>query len=266
MCLIAIAWRAHPDYPLIVAANRDEFFARPTAAAHWWPDRAILAGRDRQAGGTWLGITATGRFAAVTNFRQAPRNHAINVSGEKRSRGALVTDFLGHEEPARYAAELTRDADDYAGFNLLFGRVEGALDYFSNRGAARRDLASGVYGLSNALLDERWPKVDYVKSALSDALQKASLSPGALLDLLQEREQAADERLPDTGVGLDAERFLSSPFIVGADYGTRSSTALVIGRGGEARFLERNYDEHGRENGDHAFAWRLSTPPLAAAV
>lgn len=238
MCLIALAYEAHPRHRLVVAANRDEFYARPTAPAAWWVDEpALLAGRDLREGGTWMGVTRTGRFAAVTNYREAapPRSEAP-------SRGALVADFLRGSADARsYAEELSARAGAFNGFNLLVADAAG-LFYLSNRTDGVRRLEPGVYGLSNALLDTPWPKVVRARSAMQAALSSGDGDgwESGLWEMLADRVIAADAHLPETGVGADRERLLSPPFISSDVYGTRASTVLTIGRGGDVRFVERS--------------------------
>jgi uncharacterized protein with NRDE domain len=236
MCLILLAHDAHARCRLVVAANRDEFYERPAAPAAWWPDAPeVLAGRDLRGGGTWMGVTRGGRFAAVTNFRDtAP------AAPDAPSRGHLVGGFLrGADSPEAYLRALAPRAGDYAGFNLLVGEGE-ELRYFGNRGGAARPLATGVYGLSNALLDTPWPKVERGKAGLAAALAGGGdIDPEALFRVLWDAEPAPDGRLPDTGVGLERERMLSSPFIRSPEYGTRASTVLVVGRDGRVSFVER---------------------------
>ena len=237
MCLIVLAHRAHPEYPLVVAANRDEAHARPTAPASWWEgDPPLLGGRDLSAGGTWMGVTRDGRFAAVTNFREWPPEAA------ERSRGALVAGFLRSADPPEaYAAAVAAEGDRYAGFNLLLS--DGAsLVYVTNRLEGWRVLDPGVHALSNHLLDTPWPKVVRARRAMHAALAAAS---GATLDaplweLLADRVVVADDELPDTGVGRERELLLSPPFITGDLYGTRSSTVLTVSASGDARFVERS--------------------------
>jgi len=253
MCLILIAVDSHPLYSLIVAANRDEFYARPTAPAEFWSDApSILAGRDLLAGGTWLGIDRHGRFAAVTNYRQGQREPPA-----PRSRGRLVSDFLITEaEPAAYMERLEREADRYNGFNLIAGHAR-ELRYFSNREGVGRALPPGVYGLSNHLLDTPWPKVAAGKSAL-EALVRTDAPEliEALFALLSDRRRAADDLLPQTGLDQDWERLLSSAFIVSDTYGTRSSTVVLVGRDHRAIFVERSYGPGGAagEVSRHEFA------------
>src|SRR5215475_6665728 len=249
MCLILFAYRAHPAYRLVVAANRDEWFQRPTAPAAFWADAPdILAGRDLEQGGTWLGVTRHGRFAAITNFRD-PGNHRADAP----SRGGLVSAFLRAEiAPAAYLEQLRPDASAYNGFSLLVGDRT-SLGYLSNREGRIRDLEPGIYGLSNDLLDVQWPKVQLGKQRLAAWLDD-DRRPEALLALLDDTRAAPDAALPRTGVSLEWERRLSSLRIVGEGYGTRSSTALVIGSAGEIRFVERSFGEDGVESGVAQFA------------
>jgi uncharacterized protein with NRDE domain len=238
MCLILLAYGVHPAYGLVVAANRDEFYERPTEAARFWDDAPeVLAGRDLTRGGTWLGVTRGGRFAAVTNYRD-PRA----LMPDAPSRGHLVADFLrGSESPARYLARVAEAGARFNGFNLLAGDA-GSLHYYSNRGGAPRRLAPGVYGLSNHLLDTSWPKVEAGKRALAALVTAGGeLEIEGLFRVLSDREPAEDSRLPDTGVGLEAERMLSPLFITGPRYGTRCSTVILAGRDRRVEFVERTF-------------------------
>ena len=242
MCLILFAHRAHPAYRLVVAANRDEWFRRPTAAAAFWADApGIFAGRDLEHRGTWLGVTTTGRFAAITNFRD-PGSHRPDAP----SRGRLVSDFLrSSASPDSYLERLGPDAASYNGFSLLVGDGE-SLCYFSNRENEVRSLQPGVYGLSNSLLDVAWPKVRLGRERLARQLD-TRVDADALLALLDDTCTAPDAELPSTGVSLEWERKLSALRIVTDGYGTRSSTALLIGAEGEVSVAERSFDERGRE-------------------
>jgi len=242
MCLILFAHRAHPAYRLVVAANRDEWFQRPTAPAGFWGDApAVFAGRDLEHHGTWLGVTTTGRFSAITNFRD-PGSHRPDAP----SRGRLVSDFLRSSvAPVSYLERLRPDAASYNGFSLLVG--DGAsLCYFSNREGEVRSLEPGIYGLSNHLLDVPWPKIRLGKERLAGQLD-ARVDADALLALLDDTLTAPDEELPSTGVSFEWERKLSALRILADGYGTRSSTALLIGADGEVCVAERSFDERGRE-------------------
>jgi len=244
MCLIVIAWRAHPEISSLVAANRDEFHGRPTAAAHWWTDRSdILAGRDLVAGGTWIGITRSGRFAAVTNYRDPAQ-----ARPDAPSRGSLVRSFL--ESGATLAeglANLRKVGADYNSFNLLLSDGERLGVYESVRGEGR-ELGPGVFGLSNHLLDTPWPKVTTAKSRLQEALREGA-DRQSVLALLRDETPAPDQELPRTGVKLATERLLSSAFIRSADYGTRSSTLISIDRSRQVCFNEWSWDGAGAEVG-----------------
>jgi uncharacterized protein with NRDE domain len=234
LCLVVIAWRARDDLPLIVAANRDEWRDRPAEPARWWDgEPRMLAGRDLQAGGTWMGVTAGGRFAAVTNFRDPAERRSDAIS-----RGGLVTAYLRADQPPEsFLAALAPRASEYNGFNLILGDA-GSLWYFSSRDGAARPIAPGVHALSNHLLDEPWPKVVTARCAMSAALLDAD--PAArLFDALSDVAAPTDAALPDTGVGLAWERRLASALITGADYGTRCSTVAAFDAGGGGRFEER---------------------------
>lgn len=238
MCLILFALQQHDDYPLIVIANRDEYYARPTQAAHWWPDLNILAGRDLEARGTWMGVNKNGHFAAVTNVREA------NGVQARLSRGKLTRDFLSSSEPAEsFLTNLESTADGYAGFNLIVGDSSG-LYFYSNRHAGIRCIPPGIYGVSNGLFDEAWPKLISGKQALAATL-KTSLDNSALMQILTDSTTAEDEQLPKTGVPLDIERMLSSRFIRSNEYGTRACSMVKFTNRGQIIFAEQNYDSNG---------------------
>jgi uncharacterized protein with NRDE domain len=241
LCLILFAYQAHTTYKLIVAANRDELYKRPTAPVHYWEDHPdILAGRDLARMGTWMGVTKTGRFAALTNYRDP----AEKTEG-KRSRGELVADFLkGRANPEHYLFELAQKRELYPGYNLLAGDAS-ELYYYSNIEDKVRKLEAGIYGVSNHLLDSGWPKVIRGKEGLSRII---SGSNGALaeqiLTFLQEAEPASDDMLPHTGVSMEVERMLSPIFIKSDSYGTRSSSVLLM-TDEEIHFRERVYTKEG---------------------
>jgi uncharacterized protein with NRDE domain len=251
MCLIVFAHAMHPKYRLVVAANRDEFYSRPTEAAHFWDGtQTLLAGRDLSAGGTWLGVTRSGRFAAVTNHRDPLRERPTALS-----RGTLTTGFLqGSDPPLAYLEHIARVGSAYGGFNLIVGDGR-ELGYYSNRDEIARRLDPGVYGLSNDALDTNWLKVERGKVGLEAILSDEVISPEDLLDLLSDATSAPDDRLPDTGVGIEWERVLSPVFIRTEAYGTRSSTALLIDVDGEVTFVERVY-EPGRAPSTQSFRFR----------
>ena len=244
MCLIALAWKARADLPLVVAANRDEWRDRPAEPARWWADDpSIFAGRDLQAGGTWMGVTRAGRFAAVTNFRDPSDKRST-----ARSRGGLVTDFLrSSAAPREFLAALASHAGEYNGFNLIVGDGD-SLWYFGSREGEARPIAQGVHGLSNHLLDEPWPKVVRGRMAMEAALADADPAP-RLFAALSDGQGAPDEALPDTGVGMLWERRLAAPLITGADYGTRCSTVLAMSAEGAIAFEERTRAPDGTVSG-----------------
>jgi uncharacterized protein with NRDE domain len=236
MCLILFALDAHPRWRLVVAANRDEFFARPTAPAEWWADAPeVLAGRDLRDGGTWMGITRAGRFAAVTNYRE-PNRYTVGAP----SRGKLVADFLlGGSSSEAYAGDLLRRGQAFNGFNLLVGDADG-LVWLSNRSEEMRRIDPGVHGLSNHLLDTPWPKVVRGKEDLHRALAGSDDAlESALFASLALRDPAPDAALPSTGIEMQRERALSAAFIVSPEYGTRASTVLLVSHDGKVRFTER---------------------------
>jgi len=245
MCLAVIAYAAHPRFALVVAANRDEFHARPTSAAHWWPDNGMLAGRDERALGTWFGITRQGRYAFVTNVREPGRNDPAAPS-----RGELVPRMLqDHASIDASGAALLRDARRYNGFNLIGGDMASAR-YLSNRNVCPLAIRDGVHGLSNAALDDPWPKVVRTRAALARWCAAGSADPSPLWDALGDRATADDARLPATGISRERERLLSAAFIVDPTYGTRSSTLLTITRDGMATFVERSFDARGVQSGE----------------
>jgi len=237
MCLILVARAVRPDAPLILAANRDEFRSRPTAPVSWWRDGSgILAGRDLLRGGTWLAVSRDGRFCAVTNIRE-PHRH----DPDAHSRGELPVEFVVAEEGARaWTARLGERDARYNGYNLVAGDIR-SVWYHSNRDpAGPRSLEEGIHGLSNSVLGDPWPKVIRTTSRLAESL-RGDLSVDDLLDVLADGDVAPDDRLPDTGVGLEAERALSAPFVRLPGYGTRASTVVVFGADGHITFVERTW-------------------------
>lgn len=235
MCLIVFAWQLVPDCPLILAANRDEFFIRPTQPAGWWEDHPhVYAGRDLQAGGTWLGVDRQGRFAALTNIR----NGRVAQRGT-RSRGELVADFLRDGiDPRDYLLRVRERAEDYNGFNLIFGDAQSLYWISNEEGASFRTLEPGIYGLSNGSLDTPWPKVVRAKAQFASLLCQDA-PDDAYFDMLTDTTPASDSRLPDTGVSLERERLLSPICIESPDYGTRASTLLRVHRNGSTQLNER---------------------------
>ncbi len=257
MCLLAIAFQTHPDAPLIVTSNRDEFYPRPTAAMHWWEDAPILAGKDLQAGGTWLGLSRSGRFAAVTNYRYIPENGEIET--KPLSRGHLVTDFLCSTQSSEdWALSIASSAADYGGFNLLLYDGQ-ALVYLNNyQNQAPQTLAPGVYALSNNSLDSPWPKVDHARQELCAVIDGPDMGAAQLPELiaaLSLQKTYAPELLPNTGLPQDWEELLSSPFIVAEGYGTRASAAIVISASAQVAAMETTH-EAGARLGSQVFNYR----------
>jgi uncharacterized protein with NRDE domain len=255
MCVILFAVDAHPRYPLVVAANRDEWFHRPTAAAGFWADAPdIFAGRDLEQHGTWMGVSRTGRFAAVTNVREGGPARA-----NARSRGALVSGFLtGTETPTEFAASVAGGGADYNGFNLLLG-VGSKMMYLSNRGGTPASVSPGVHGLSNHLLNTAWPKVQQGKTQLAAALKTDDVEIARLFDILADRSPAPDSSLPSTGVPTQRERELSALHVLAGDYGTRTATVLLIDAGGRVHCRERSFDKAGNATGEVAQSFRLQS-------
>ena len=249
MCLLVFALREHPRLPLIVAGNRDEFHARPTQAAHWWPDkRNIVGGRDLQAGGTWLALNRNGRFAAVTNYRDARRE-----SAGLRSRGELVTGFLVSSAGAvDYIDSI--DGDAYAGFNLLVSEGRSAA-YLSNRGGGACELQPGVYGLSNATLDEPWTKVTRTRSRLVNLINANDVNESSLMRVLGDREKASAEEVDTNGLSFSMAHALTAPFVVHPEYGTRCSTVMTIDDAGKVCFLERRFRPDGSRGGESRYVF-----------
>ena len=235
MCLITFAYHAHPKYKFILAANRDEFYTRPTKPADWWQDQPeILGGRDLLAMGTWMGISKNGRFAAVTNYRDLK-----NIKSDVKSRGHLPTHFLlGTSSPNDYASKVQKNGADYNGFNLIV--LENEMAYAGNYSENSYELGFGVYGLSNALLDTPWPKVEKAKFEFDCLIQKGFQLEN-LIEMMDDTEQAADELLPDTGLDYEREKALSAICIRTPEYGTCCSTALTIDYDGKVQFLEKTH-------------------------
>jgi uncharacterized protein with NRDE domain len=270
MCLAVIALNAHPQYRVVIAANRDEFHARPAAPAHWWTS-GILAGQDLSGGGAWFGVTRNGRWALVTNFREG-----IPRDPDAPSRGRLVTGaLLDPSPPLACAAAIACDGARYHGFNLLVGELtpqgesetseslpddRSTAAYVSNRASGAIALYKGIHGLSNHLLETPWPKLVRSKARLAAALDGQTLDTAAAFALLADREPADDAILPMTGVSRERERVLSSAFIVSPDYGTRCSTVFTLARDGSANFVERSFDAAGDMTGETAHAFTVAAP------
>jgi len=247
MCLVVLGWQQHPDFPLIVAGNRDEFHSRPTKEAHWWPDKPdIVGGRDLQAAGTWLALSRSGRFATVTNYRDAELPKA-----KLRSRGHLVTGFLESSDSAmEYLSRI--DGAAYAGFNLLISDGE-TLAWLSNRGEGPRILPPGIYGLSNALLDSPWHKVVRAKAALEQLISGNKVNASELFRILDDRSKAPVSEVETDRLPFATAHAISAPFIVLPDYGTRSSSVALCDNAGRWRLQERRFDSGGEFIGDTRF-------------
>ena len=249
MCLILVAHKADDEHPLIIAANRDEFHARPTQKAGWWPDdKNLLGGRDLQAGGSWLAVQRTGRFAAVTNFRDAdapPRG--------KRSRGFLVTEFLqGKASPVEYVDSI--DNSEYAGFNLLVADGD-SLAYCSNRTNENGELPPGVYGLGNATLDTPWEKVERSKRKLRSLITAGSVNESSLLNLLADRAKGPVDEVQTDRLPFATAHAITAPFIVLPEYGTRCSTVVTANNTDRWSFLERRFSANGEPSGESQYSF-----------
>jgi len=245
MCILFFAIKQHPQYPVIICANRDEFHQRPTQAMHWWPEKdnqaALLAGKDLQAGGTWLGLNQQGRFSALTNFRQ-PQLFDKN----KQSRGDLVIQALANEND-EITGLLAKSAHYYNGFNLEFGQLNN-LVCFDNISKTQQALTTGFHSLCNGALDDIWPKMALGQSQLADAINtftEQSLDIDKLFHLMQNSQQAQRESLPSTGVPLDWEQLLSSIFIISPEYGTRTTNIITQDNEGKISVHDRSYNEQG---------------------
>ncbi|MCX7514530.1 NRDE family protein [Frateuria hangzhouensis] len=251
MCLIAFAWNTHPRWRLLLAGNRDEAHARPSAPLARWDDAPVIAGRDLEAGGTWIGVSPGGRCGVVTNVRD-PR---VPQSG--RSRGLLVTDWLrGSADATAHAQALRQVAGQYRPFNLLTFDAHAAY-YLGNRPEPRAQAVTpGVHGLSNADFNTPWPKTRLLMTRLQAWLEEArdeAFEP--LFAALADERPALDDELPDTGIGRDRERWLSAAFVRGADYGTRASTVVAIDHAGHGQIVERRFGPNGRPDGQTTIDW-----------
>ena len=256
MCLVVLAIRQSPRYSLILAGNRDEFHARPARGADWWPDEPdVIGGRDLQAGGTWLALHRNGRFATLTNYRDAEPP----VAGA-RSRGCLVMDFLAcAESPLDYLH--TIEGERYAGFNLIVGD-ENTVAYSSNRGAEARELNPGIYGLSNALLDGPWDKIERSKARLKHLLDRDEVNETTILRLLNDRKPAPAEEVEAGPLDFSTRHAITAPFIVTPEYGTRCSTVVLADGAGSWHLTERRFDATGAATGDSRYSF--SSAPMSA--
>ena len=263
MCLILFAHKVHPQYPLVLAANRDEAYARATAPAAFWSDCPhIYAGRDLEQGGTWLGITKSGALAAVTNYRESS-----DAKTSTRSRGELAANYLrGRQRATDYLARVRSDANAYNGFNLIAGDPD-EIHYLSNRGGRAIAVPPGVHGLSNHLLDTPWPKIERGRKIMTDLMQcKSRTLIDGLFSLLAERTIAPDDALPSTGVSLARERTLSPAFIISPAYGTRSSAVILVDNHGQTVFIERSFGERGKAGQTVTGRFTLETVPTPVAI
>lgn len=255
MCLVLIAYNVHPRYPVVIAANRDEFYQRPASPAQFWEDHPeVLGGRDLKQGGTWLAVDRRGRMAAVTNYRE-PSERKENL----RSRGFLVTDYLfGGQSPQAYLSALSGHIDEYDGFNIFAGDAS-SLYFYGSYLEKPMAMEPGIHGISNGDLDYPWPKVTRGKQALSEVIAgNEPLIPGPLFDILLDREVPEDYELPDTGVGVELERMLAPIFVMGGNYGTRSSTVLLIDQHAGINFSEKTFDSEGRQLEEVDFTFKIS--------
>lgn len=239
MCLIAFAYQVHPDYPLILAANRDEFYERPTTAAHFWNEEEaphLLAGKDLEAGGTWMGVHTSHKWAALTNYRD-PYLKRDNPP----SRGTIIPEYLQSSlNAAEYVQALNQHSDHFMGFNVLVGDSN-ELFHYSNASKFITPIQAGIHGVSNATLNTSWPKLDWAKSQLEKNIRANQLEPNDFFAWLTNNEQAEDALLPETGIPYKWEKAVSSVFIKTESYGTRCSTILLIDKEGSIQFTERRY-------------------------
>ncbi|MEP2025140.1 MAG: NRDE family protein [Reichenbachiella sp.] len=242
MCLLLFAWKKHLSYDLVLAANRDEFYKRPTQQAHIWSDSLdLIAGKDLTAGGTWMGVTKTGKFAALTNYRDPSQ-----INDQAPSRGDLTKDFLTQSySPKDYLEKIKAAKIPFNGFNLLVGDHE-SLWYYNNLNCNITELSPGIYGLSNALLNDSWPKVENGKKKISQLIHQDLLKTDDLLEIVQDRSIAQNDQLPSTGIPLDWERALSAMFISTENYGTRCSSALLK-KGNQFDFKEKTHPHLGQK-------------------
>lgn len=242
MCLIVFAYKVHEDYPLILAGNRDEFYNRPAQKAHfWYEEPALLAGKDLKAGGTWMGITKNGRFAAITNFRDMS-----NIKKDAPSRGDIVKGFLtSSASPLDYLSELKNEAHRYNGFNLIAGNIDN-LYYLTNQQDIFKEIEPGYHAISNAYLDTPWPKTETALQKFKTRVDSNNFNEPELFNILAHSERYPDKDLPETGLPLELERAVSSIFISTEDYGSRCSTLLYALQDGTAEFAERTFNTSNR--------------------
>lgn len=252
MCLIFVSLHNHPTYKLIIAANRDEFYNRRTKAAHFWKDfHNIVGGRDLEANGTWMAMTTSGKVSLLTNYRD-PKN----INPKAPSRGRLVSNYLEADTGAvEYLKKVESSGKEYNGFNLIAGTSDD-LWYYSNYSKGIKKLTHGLHGLSNHLMDSPWPKVERGKQKFEQILSNTTVDPKALFEFLYDSETAKDDQLPDTGIGLERERALSSMFIKTSGYGSRSSTVVLVDQMDNVQYVERVYDLKTFEFFENEFRFR----------
>ncbi len=240
MCLILFGYKVHPTYKLIIAANRDEFYGRPTKPLDFWEeDRSILAGKDLEAGGTWLGMTTSGKISLLTNYRDLK-----NIKPNAPSRGHLVSDYLSKDVDAQhYLENVAKKGKDYNGFNIICGDIDD-LRYYGNYQNGVHQIDAGVHGLSNALLDSPWPKVVKGKEKIDNVIAHNEIVAEQLFATLYDDMKAPDNQLPDTGVGYEKEAMLSPMFIKSKNYGSRCSTVILVDNDNNILYSERTYNPH----------------------
>jgi len=253
MCLIFLSFNQHPDFPLIIAANRDEFFNRPAKTLGYWPEYPnILAGKDISGGGTWLGVTKSGYFAMLTNYRDL-----ANVKPNAPTRGKLVLDYLtGEFDAAKYLQALDASAAHFNGYNIILGTLNDPW-YYSNQNHKLYRLGTGNYGLSNALLDSNWPKVATGKEKFQEIIKQETLDIEALFMLMNNKQLAPDNDLPDTGIGYEKEKLLSAMYIEMPGYGTRNTTILTKDRNGRVQIIERTHAHADNSFSDQKFSFNI---------
>ncbi|MFY0599894.1 MAG: NRDE family protein [Cyclobacteriaceae bacterium] len=236
MCLIAFAWNSHPKYKLILIANRDEFYERPSATASFWKDCPdIYAGRDLVATGTWMGISKSGRFGAITNYRDIK-----NIQKDARSRGDIIPRYLSEsDDPKSFSQKLNHYSSEYNGFNFLASDFK-TMTHYSNYQGKVNVIDPGIHGLSNAFLDTPWPKVESLKRGLRKAIS-SKFDHKQMFDLLSDTQEADEKMLPRTGVPLEWEKALSSVCIRTEKYGTCSSTVITVTHAGVVDFSEKTH-------------------------
>lgn len=253
MCLIFLSVNDHPNYKLIVAANRDEFYGRKTAAVSEWKDHpGVIGGRDLEAQGTWMAMTKDGKIGMVTNYRDLK-----NINPNAPTRGLLITDFLfnGYEAES-YLKEVHLKASQYNGFNLVIGSID-ELYYYSNYQSKIVKLNNGFYGLSNHLLDTPWPKVRRGKEKMASVLLESNPDPSAIFEVLTDEKIAPDDQLPNTGLDIERERAVSAMFIKSPNYGSRCSTVVLVDRDNNVSYTERVYDLETFDHSERTFEWKV---------